>query len=149
VAIDEKPQTPPSNFAVTGLYFYDADVVDVAANLKPSVRGELEITDINRYYLESGRLHVEVMGRGHAWLDTGTCASLNDAANFIQTIEDRQGLKVACPEEIAYRKGFIDANQLLRLAVSLSGNSYGQYLLSVVEEDRRARRSRPLRSPVP
>jgi glucose-1-phosphate thymidylyltransferase len=136
VAVEEKPQAPRSNFAITGLYFYDADVVDIAAGLKPSARGELEITDIIRHYMGRDRLWVEVMGRGHAWLDTGTFSSLNDAANFIQTIEDRQGLKVACPEEIAYRKGFINAEQVLRLAKPLAKSGYGQYLLRLVQEDR-------------
>jgi glucose-1-phosphate thymidylyltransferase len=133
VSIEEKPKHPKSNLAVTGLYFYDNAVVDVAANLKPSPRGELEITDVNRIYLERGQLHVERFSRGFAWLDTGTPESLIQAANFVETIEARQGLKVACIEEIAYRKGFIDANQLRRLAEPLR-NDYGCYLLEMLED---------------
>src|SRR5574343_539299 len=129
VSLEEKPREPKSRYAVTGLYFYDARVIDVARSLKPSPRGELEITDVNRHYLERGALDVQVMGRGHAWLDTGTHESLLEAGLFIQTIEKRQGLKVACPEEIAWRAGWIDAAQLERLAAPLSKNGYGQYLL--------------------
>jgi len=117
---------------VTGLYFYDNEVVSLAKNLKPSARGELEITDINQLYLEQGKLSVEMMGRGYAWLDTGTHQSLIEASNFIATIEERQGLKVACPEEIAYRKGFIDAEQVRKLAKPLAKNNYGKYLLKLV-----------------
>lgn len=132
ISLEEKPLEPKSNYAVTGLYFYDNRVVQMAKNLKPSPRGELEITDINRIYLEQGNLSVAMMGRGYAWLDTGTHESLIEAANFIQTIETRQGLKVACPEEIAYRKGFIDAEQVRALAAPLAKNAYGQYLLKMV-----------------
>ncbi|TBM00962.1 glucose-1-phosphate thymidylyltransferase RfbA [Hafnia paralvei] len=133
ISLEEKPLAPKSNYAVTGLYFYDNRVVKMAKNLKPSARGELEITDINRIYLEQGDLSVAMMGRGYAWLDTGTHESLIEAANFIQTIETRQGLKVACPEEIAYRKGFIDAEQVRVLAAPLAKNAYGQYLLNMVK----------------
>lgn len=133
ISLEEKPLEPKSNYAVTGLYFYDNHVVKMAKNLKPSARGELEITDINRIYLEQGDLSVAMMGRGYAWLDTGTHESLIEAANFIQTIETRQGLKVACPEEIAYRKGFIDAEQVRVLAAPLAKNAYGQYLLKMVK----------------
>lgn len=133
ISLEEKPLEPKSNYAVTGLYFYDNRVVQMAKSLKPSPRGELEITDINRIYLEQGNLSVAMMGRGYAWLDTGTHESLIEAANFIQTIETRQGLKVACPEEIAYRKGFIDAEQVRALAAPLAKNAYGQYLLKMVK----------------
>lgn len=132
VDLVEKPDNPPTNYAVTGLYFYDNRVVDIAADLEPSDRGELEITDVNRRYLESGDLHVERLGRGYAWLDTGTHDSLIAAGNFIQTVETRQGLKVACLEEIAYRMGYIDEEQLLRLAEPLQSSDYGNYLRSLV-----------------
>lgn len=132
-SIEEKPAVPQSNWAVTGLYFYDADVVDIAANLKPSARGELEITDVNRAYLERGDLSVEVMGRGYAWLDTGTPDSLIEAAEFVRTLEKRQGFKIACPEEIAFQKGFIDADGMQRLIDQLGKSAYGAYLRSVVE----------------
>ena len=125
---------PKSRYAVTGLYFYDNRVVDIARNLKPGPRGELEITDVNRQYLEWGALDVQVMGRGHAWLDTGTHESLLEASLFIQTIEKRQGLKIACPEEIAWRAGWIDAGQLKQLAAPLAKNGYGQYLLRILDE---------------
>ena len=134
VSLEEKPQTPKSNYAVTGLYFYDNQVLDIARDLKPSARGELEITDVNRVYLERQQLNVQVMGRGHAWLDTGTHESLLDASQFIATIEKRQGLKVACPEEISFRKGWIDAGQLESLAEPMLKNPYGQYLMGVLKE---------------
>ena len=133
ISLEEKPLEPKSNYAVTGLYFYDNSVVKMAKGLKPSKRGEYEITDINRIYMEEGRLQVAMMGRGYAWLDTGTHQSLIEASNFIQTIEMRQGLKVACPEEIAFRKGFITAEQVRVLAAPLSKNNYGQYLLKMVK----------------
>jgi glucose-1-phosphate thymidylyltransferase len=135
ISLEEKPLEPKSNYAVTGLYFYDNSVVEMAKSLKPSPRGELEITDINRIYMEQGRMSVAMMGRGYAWLDTGTHQSLIEASNFIQTIELRQGLKVACPEEIAYRKGFIDAEQVKKLAVPLAKNAYGQYLLKIIRDN--------------
>jgi glucose-1-phosphate thymidylyltransferase len=134
LSLEEKPQHPKSNYAVTGLYFYDKDVVAMAKSLKPSPRGELEITDLNRLYLEKGKLNVEIMGRGYAWLDTGTHDSLLEASQFIATLENRQGLKVSCPEEIAYRRGWINANQLEKLAAPLSKNGYGQYLQRVLKE---------------
>ena len=134
VSIEEKPDRPKSNYAVTGLYFYDRQICDIAAAILPSARGELEITDVNRVYLERGELNVERMGRGMDWLDTGTHESLLEAGQFIATIENRQGLKVACPEEIAYRKGYIDAAQLLELAQPLKKNAYGQYLLRLLND---------------
>nr|WP_198982866.1 glucose-1-phosphate thymidylyltransferase RfbA [Herbaspirillum sp. ASV7] len=134
VGIEEKPAEPKSSFAVTGLYFYDNQVIDIARSIKPSARGELEITDVNRAYLERDQLQVELMGRGIAWLDTGTHESLLDAGQFIATIEKRQGLKVACPEEIAYRRGYIDAVQLERLAEPLKKNAYGRYLLQLLTD---------------
>ncbi len=133
IGLEEKPAQPKSSYAVTGLYFYDANGPDDAAALSPSARGELEITDLNRRYLERGELMVERLGRGYAWLDTGTHESLHQAANFIETIEERQGLKVACPEEIAYQQGWIDRNQLLRLAEPLRKNGYGEYLLALAD----------------
>ncbi|HET9300241.1 MAG TPA: glucose-1-phosphate thymidylyltransferase RfbA [Candidatus Polarisedimenticolaceae bacterium] len=134
LSIEEKPGKPRSNYAVTGLYFYDNRVLDTAAALQPSGRGELEITDVNRVYLDAGTLHVEVLGRGYAWLDTGTHASLLQAATFMRTLEERQGLMVACLEEIAFKMGFIDAEQLRRLAESMRGSSYGAYLRQVLED---------------
>jgi len=133
ISIEEKPKMPRSNYAVTGIYFYDNDVLDVAANLKPSPRGELEITDVNVHYLAANRLRVELMGRGTAWLDTGTHESLAQAAAFIEIIEQRQGLKISCPEEIAFRMGYIDATQVEQLAAPMKNNGYGQYLLNMVK----------------
>ena len=133
VSIEEKPKAPRSNWAVTGLYFYDSQVVDIAANLKPSDRGELEITDVNRAYLERGQLSVEMMGRGYAWLDTGTPDSLIEAADVVRTLEKRQGFKIACPEEIAFDRGFIDAQQVERLASTFGSSAYGQYLRARLE----------------
>ncbi|MFH1812787.1 MAG: glucose-1-phosphate thymidylyltransferase RfbA [Pseudomonadota bacterium] len=134
ISLEEKPANPRSRYAVTGLYFYDQQVVEIAKALKPSPRGELEITDLNRVYLERGALDVQVMGRGHAWLDTGTHDSLIDAAQFIQTLEKRQGLKISCPEEIAWRQGWIDDEQLRRIAAPLAKSGYGQYLLRIIDE---------------
>jgi glucose-1-phosphate thymidylyltransferase len=133
VSIEEKPQKPKSSWAVTGLYFYDAQVVDIAANLKPSTRGELEITDVNRVYLERGQLHVQRMGRGYAWLDTGTPDSLVEAAEFVRALEKRQGFRIACPEEIAFNLGWIDSTQLVKLGQELAKSGYGQYLLRVAQ----------------
>ena len=133
VSIEEKPKLPKSNYAVTGLYFYDSQVCDIAADIAPSARGELEITDVNRRYLEQGQLNVEIMGRGYAWLDTGTHDSLLDAASFICTLQKRQGLQVACPEEIAFSQGWVDAAQIQKLAAPLAKNGYGQYLLSLLK----------------
>jgi glucose-1-phosphate thymidylyltransferase len=134
LSIEEKPLKPRSNYAVTGLYFYDNQICDIAASIKPSARGEFEITDVNRVYLEQQQLQVELMGRGMAWLDTGTHESLLEAAQFIATLEKRQGLKVACPEEVAYRKGYINAAQVEKLAEPLKKNTYGQYLLRMLKE---------------
>lgn len=135
VSLEEKPANPRSPWAVTGLYFYDNDVLDIAAGLQPSPRGELEITDVNRQYLERGQLNVERLGRGYAWLDTGTHESLLQAAQFVQTLEERQGLMLACVEEIAWRMGYIDAAQLERVATPMRKNTYGQYLLRLLEQD--------------
>ena len=133
IDLEEKPENPKSNYAVTGLYFYDNDVIEIAKSIKPSPRGELEITDVNKAYLERGDLNVEVMGRGYAWLDTGTHASLLQASNFIQVMEERQGLKIACPEEIAFSKGFIDAAQVESLASHLLKGGYGEYLMRLIK----------------
>ncbi|MGI8650193.1 MAG: glucose-1-phosphate thymidylyltransferase RfbA [Rubrobacter sp.] len=135
LSIEEKPTIPRSNFAVTGLYFYDNDVVEIASNLAPSARGELEITDVNVEYLKRGKLRVEMMGRGTAWLDAGTHESLQQAGNFIETLEERQGLKIGCPEEVAYFRGYIDAEQLERLAYPMKRNGYGQYLLDLLKAE--------------
>ncbi len=135
VGLEEKPKRPRSSWAVTGLYFYDNRVIEIAEGLTPSARGELEITDVNRWYLERGELHVELMYRGFAWLDTGTHASLLQASNFIQTLEERQGLMVACLEEVAYKMGFIDANTLTTIADSMGGSDYGRYLLRILDEE--------------
>jgi glucose-1-phosphate thymidylyltransferase len=139
LSIEEKPTTPKSNYAVTGLYFYDNDVVEIARLLKPSPRGEYEITDVNRAYLNRGELRIELLGRGMAWLDTGTHDALHDASSFIAMVEKRQGLKVACVEEIAYRMNYIDDNALARLALPLEKSGYGQYLLDVLADGRRER----------
>jgi glucose-1-phosphate thymidylyltransferase len=133
LSIEEKPQAPKSNFAITGLYFYDNQVCDIAADIRPSARGELEITDVNKRYLEQGQLNVEIMGRGYAWLDTGTHDSLHEAAGFIATLQKRQGLMVACPEEIAFHQNWIDAAAVQKLAAPLAKNGYGQYLLNLLK----------------
>lgn len=132
INLEEKPKNPKSNYAVTGLYFYDNDVIDIAKNIRPSQRGDLEITDVNKVYMEHGALNVEVMGRGYAWLDTGTHASLLQASNFVHVMEERQGLKIACPEEIAFRQGFIDTEQVEHLATPLLNSGYGEYLMDLL-----------------
>lgn len=136
ISIEEKPASPKSNWAVTGLYFYDTDVINIAADLKPSARGELEITDVNRIYMERGKLNVELMGRGYAWLDTGTPESLMEAGDFVGTLQKRQGIKVSCPEEVAFRQGFIDRSQLEALGTKLGKSEYGQYLLRLANGPR-------------
>lgn len=136
ISIEEKPEHPASNYAVTGIYFYDNQVVNIAKTMKPSPRGELEITDVNRVYLEKGQLDVELLGRGYAWLDTGTHESLHDAAGFIETVQKRQNLQVACIEEVAFRMGYIDKDQLIKLAQPLKKNAYGQYMLRIAEESK-------------
>jgi glucose-1-phosphate thymidylyltransferase len=140
IGLEEKPKHPQSNFAVTGLYFYDSEVAEIAASLKPSARGELEITHLNQVYLERGKLSVEILGRGFAWLDTGTHESLVEASIFVETLEHRQGFKIACPEEIAYRLGLIDIEQVARLAKPLAKNDYGRYLLRLVEDEQLSQR---------
>jgi len=135
LSIEEKPARPRSHYAVPGMYFYDGQVVELAASLKPSARGEIEITDLNMIYLQRGQMRVEVLGRGVAWLDAGTHEALLQAGNFVQTVQDRQGMMISCPEEIAYRLGFIDAAQLRRLAKSMDSNQYGQYLLCLLDEE--------------
>ena len=135
VGIEEKPEVPRSNYAVTGIYFYDNRVLEIAADLKPSARGELEITDVNRAYLERGELHVELLGRGIAWLDTGTHESLLQAANFVETIQERQGLKIACLEEIAYRTGAITREDLIRIGKEMGSSTYGEYLLAIARDE--------------
>jgi len=135
LSLEEKPKNPKSNYAVVGLYFYDNQVVEIAENMEPSARGELEITDVNKEYLRGGELKVEVMGRGYAWLDTGTHRSLMEASRYVEVLEDRQGLKIACIEEIAYHKGFIDRNQFLKLAIELEKSSYGQYMLNILKQE--------------
>jgi glucose-1-phosphate thymidylyltransferase len=149
LSLEEKPSHPKSHYAVPGIYFYDAQVADMAAQLKPSARHELEITDLNQVYLRQGQLSVELLGRGYAWLDTGTPESLHQAASFIQTLEQRQGFKVACVEEIAYRQGFIDAEQLYRLAKSLSKSSYGRYLIDILQGENRSTSLQSLQRVIP